>query len=164
MENSCESKKERKNKKLTVMDDELEDLVLYQTFVSHMKLLSKFAVGIPSISHIWKMLRFNFLRPEVLLFGIVIFMFLLYLQTAELWGRGFFGRIQLTLGYMRSTKVNKLPLLTTSVAEKESWEIKKNVSACYAVQGRRPKMEDRYVRLRRIFFPTLFLLCVFLDL
>lgn len=130
------------------MDDELEDKVLYQTFVSHMKVLSKFAVGIPSLnssmSYVWKMFRIYLLKPEILLCGLFLLIIVAYLHAAESWSRGLFGKIQMTLGSMKPNKVSKLQMLTTtSAAEKESWEIKKNLMAVYAVQGRRPKMEDR---------------------
>ena len=129
------------------MDDELEDRVLYQTYVSHMKLLSKFAVGIPplnsSLAYLWKLIRFYMLKPEVLICGVIVFIFLVYLQAVEVWSRGFLGRIQSSLGYTRTFRTSKLHILSSSQAEKQSWEQKKDVSAVYAVQGRRPRMEDR---------------------
>lgn len=130
------------------MDDELEDKVLYQAYVSHMKLLSKFAFGISSINsplaYMWKFLRYYFLRPEVLFCGIVIFIFLLYLQAVDVWSRGLLGRIQATLGYSRQ-KANKLKLLDGSAADQQSWDATGQQSAAFAVLGRRPRMEDRFV-------------------
>lgn len=131
------------------MDDELEDKVLYQTFVSHMKILSKFAVGVPSLNstcgYLWKLFRIYLLRPEILICGIFVLIVLVYLQAADVWRNGLFSHIQNTLGSLKSTKATKLILTSTSAAEKESWEIKRDVSAVYAVQGRRSKMEDRFV-------------------
>lgn len=133
------------------MDDDLEDKIFYQTYISHMKLLSKFAVGIPSLntslSYMWRLCRLYLIRPEVMLFALIVFIFLLYLQAVELWSRGLIGRLGNTFGYSQrgGGANNRVALMsgTGSAAEKHSWEITKNVSAVYAVQGRRPKMEDR---------------------
>lgn len=128
------------------MDDDLEDKIFYQTYISHMKLLSKFAVGIPplntSLAYVWRLCRLYLIRPEVFLFATLVFIFLLYLQAVEMWSRGLLGRISSSIG-LPSRQINRIQLMTTTMAEKQSWELTKNVSAVYAVQGRRPKMEDR---------------------
>lgn len=132
------------------MEDELEDKILYQTFFkSHMKLLSKFAVGVSplnsSVGYVWKVMRVYLLKPEVLVAGLLIFVFVLYLQASEVWSRGFIGKISSSFGLSRAgARSGKLALLT-SAAEKHSWEDKRGTSAVYAVQGRRPRMEDRFV-------------------
>lgn len=129
-----------------MMDDELEDKVLYQTYVSHMKLLSKFAFGVSSINsplaYIWKLLRLYLLRPEVILCGIIIFIFVLYLQAVDIWSRGLLGRIQATLGYTKQRQ-NKLRISEGSSGDFQHWEITKPSSGAYALLGRRPRMEDR---------------------
>uniref|UniRef100_A0A182MMC8 PPM-type phosphatase domain-containing protein n=1 Tax=Anopheles culicifacies TaxID=139723 RepID=A0A182MMC8_9DIPT len=133
------------------MEDELEDKILYQTLSkSHMKLLSKFAVGVTplnsSLSYVWKVMRVYLLKPEVLIAGLLICLFVLYLQAAEVWSRGFIGRISnsLGLGGKAGGRSGKLSMLA-SAAEKNSWEERTTGSAVYAVQGRRAKMEDRFV-------------------
>ncbi|XP_058818411.1 protein phosphatase 1L isoform X2 [Topomyia yanbarensis] len=63
---------------------------------------------------------------------------------SEVWSRGFIGKISSSFGLTRGTRAGKLALLT-SAAEKHSWEEKRGSSAVYAVQGRRPRMEDRFV-------------------
>uniref|UniRef100_U5EEM8 Putative cell adhesion n=1 Tax=Corethrella appendiculata TaxID=1370023 RepID=U5EEM8_9DIPT len=129
------------------MDDELEDKIFYETFKSHMKVLSKFVVGITplnsSLSYTWKLFRLYILKPEVLICGLLIFIFLLYIQAADVWTRGIIGRISASFGLSKSrnAKLNLLSLET----EKHSWETKKETTAVYAVQGRRPRMEDRFV-------------------
>lgn len=139
------------------MEDELEDKILYQTFFkSHMKLLSKFggAVGISplngSVGYVWKVMRVYLLKPEVLVAGLLIFVFVLYLQASEVWSRGgggLIGKISSGLGFGTrgaGSRSGKLALLT-SAAEKHSWDDRRGTSAVYAVQGRRPRMEDRFV-------------------
>nr|XP_040233804.2 protein phosphatase 1L [Anopheles coluzzii] len=132
------------------MEDELEDKILYQTLSkSHMKLLSKFAVGVTplnsSLSYVWKVMRVYLLKPEVLIAGLLICLFVLYLQAAEVWSRGFIGRISNSLGLGKAGgRSGKLSMLA-SAAEKHSWDERTTGSAVYAVQGRRAKMEDRFV-------------------
>lgn len=133
------------------MEDELEDRVLYQTYISHMKLISRFAVGLPlnsaPISYVWRLLRIYVLKPEVLIFSAVLFVILVYLQAVDVWSRTLLGRLTYTIG--RSTsKVQRLQYFvngSVSGGEKLSWELKEGRIAAYAVQGRRPRMEDRFV-------------------
>ncbi|PSN40265.1 Protein phosphatase 1L [Blattella germanica] len=133
------------------MEDELEDRVLYQTYISHMKLISRFAVGLPlnsaPISYLWRILRIYILKPEVLILSAVVFVILVYLQAVDVWSRTLLGRLTYTIG--RSTsKVQRLQYFvngSVTGGEKLSWELKEGNIAAYAVQGRRPRMEDRFV-------------------
>lgn len=129
------------------MDDELEDKVFYQTYVSHMKILSKFAVGLSSINsplaYVWKLCRLYVLRPEVIFCGIILFIFLFYLQAVDIWGRGLLGRLQATLGRQ---KANRMKLIDGSgSADHQCWEEVQQQSSAFAILGRRPRMEDRFI-------------------
>lgn len=108
-----------------------------------MKLLSKFAMGVSplsgSFSHLWKICRVYLLKPEILICGTLFVIFLIFIQ-AEVLSRSLFGRF----GLAKKSKISKLIALSSSVAENHSWEIKASNSAVYAIQGRRPRMEDRY--------------------
>ncbi|XP_034196054.1 protein phosphatase 1L [Osmia lignaria lignaria] len=138
------------------MDDELEDRILYQTYVSHMKLVSKFAVGIPTglnagintpLGYFWRIIRAYALKPEVLICGVVLAVVLFYIQAVDLWSRSLLGKIQYTLGRTTS-KVSKLQFLVNDSVNngvKLSWELKQGYIAAYAVQGHRARMEDRFV-------------------
>ncbi|XP_076658486.1 protein phosphatase 1L isoform X1 [Halictus rubicundus] len=138
------------------MDDELEDRILYQTYVSHMKLVSKFAVGIPTglnagintpLGYFWRIMRAYALKPEVLICGAVLAIIIFYIQAVDVWSRSVLGRIQYTLGRTTS-KVSKLQFLVNDSVNngvKLSWELKQGHIAAYAVQGHRPRMEDRFV-------------------
>ncbi|KAL0273557.1 UNVERIFIED_CONTAM: hypothetical protein PYX00_006194 [Menopon gallinae] len=129
-----------------MMDDEFEDKVLYQTYLSHMKLLSKCGVGLPLntalLSYIWKMLRMYILRPETIILSAILIVILLYLQTIDVWTRGLFAR--LTLNLDKSFTGNRY-LASGKPYGGQSWELKESNIAAYAVQGRRLKMEDRFV-------------------
>lgn len=126
---------------LARMEDDLEEKVLKQACASQMKLLSRFAVGFfnrPSIIYFVKLL----LRPEIFLLAIFVFVICFYIQAIELNANGFISRISNTLRFKSSkSKIS----FTSSLAEKDSWEERKKQSAVYAVQGRRPRMEDRWV-------------------
>lgn len=127
------------------MEDELEDRILYQTYVSHMRILSRFAVGLPlngPINYLLRIFRVYLLRPEVLICAIILFALLVYLQAVEIWSRGLLGRIQYSLSRQNNPSKNVF-VITPSSAERRSWEIKSGSSAAYAIQGRRPRMEDR---------------------
>lgn len=131
------------------MDDELEDKVFYQTYISHMKLLSKLAMGISplnsTMAYIWKLLRLYFMRPEVVLFTMVCLVIVIYLHMLDIWSQNVLNRFGSSIAYLRHASRNH-PAVTSalrSAAERQSWEEVLDVSAVYAVQGRRPRMEDR---------------------
>lgn len=133
------------------MEDELEDRIFYQTYISHMKILSKFAVGVPlnsaHVAHIWRILRLYILKPEVLIFSAFLIVVIVYLQAVDLWSRSLLGRLYVAVGRSSSTKVQKFQIFVNDGGDvdKLSWELKENNVAVYAVQGRRPRMEDRFV-------------------
>ncbi|KAI4466057.1 protein phosphatase 2c [Holotrichia oblita] len=134
------------------MDDELDDKIIYQTYVSHMKIMSKIAWGVPmNISplaigtYLWRLFKIYVLKPEIFVFGIIVFVVLMYIQTVHLWSNNLLGRLQYTLGKTEKSRLQKLAYFNIGDVEKSSWEKKMGPVAAYAVQGRRPKMEDRFV-------------------
>ncbi|KAL3282069.1 hypothetical protein HHI36_005268 [Cryptolaemus montrouzieri] len=54
-------------------------------------------------------------------------------------------RLQYTINKNGRSKVDKLSFFGNGDAEKSSWQMKIGHIAAYAIQGRRPKMEDRFV-------------------
>ncbi|KAJ3657223.1 hypothetical protein Zmor_016239 [Zophobas morio] len=134
------------------MEDELDDKILYQTYVSHMKLMSRIAWGLPLnisplayTSHAWRLLKVYMLKPEIIIFGTVVLFMLMYMQALDVWSRNLLGRLQYTINRGAKSKAEKLSLFTGGDPGKASWEMKVGPYAAYAVQGRRPKMEDRFV-------------------
>ncbi|XP_013200683.1 protein phosphatase 1L [Amyelois transitella] len=127
------------------MEDELEDRVLYQTYLSFIKILSRFTSSVPfdtPVSYLWKMVRLYFLRSEVLVFTLGVVIFLMYLQTIELWSRTLLSRLSQAMNPM---SVQRMKFLESSEADKQSWELKGTLSAAYAIKGRRMHMEDRFI-------------------
>lgn len=135
------------------MEDELDDKVIYQTYVSHMKIMSRIAWSVPLklshitfTSHIWRLMKMYVLKPEFIIFGTLVVLILVYIQAVDVWSRNLLGRLQFTINRPGSkTKAERLSLFSNSDVEKSSWQMKVGAVAAYAVQGRRPKMEDRFV-------------------
>jgi len=78
-----------------------------QAYTSHMKLVSRFTVGIPTglnigintpLGYLFKVMRIYALKPEVLICGIMLAIILFFLQGFDVWSRAFLERIQYTLG------------------------------------------------------------------
>lgn len=152
------------------MEDELDDKVIYQTYVSHMKLMSRFAWSVPlnvnispvaNLTYLWRLLKGYVLKPEILVFGSILVVMLIYLQAVDVWSRTLLGRLQFTLGRSSKTKIQKLSVFSTGDVEKTSWDYKTGSITAYAVQGRRPKMEDRFVINENINSTGVGLLAVF---
>lgn len=134
-----------------MMEDELEDKILYQTYISHLKIMSKIVWGIPFHlsrltypSYIWKILKMYIIKPEIIIIGSVLLFLIFYLQALDVWSRNLLGRLQYTINRSGSSKSEKLIFFGGDV-EKNSWQMKVGPISAYAVQGRRPKMEDRFV-------------------
>lgn len=138
------------------MDDELEDKVLYQTYMSYMKLLSKFAFSLTTslttvantpFGYFLKMFRIYALKPEILICCTILFLIIFYINAVDIWSRSLFEKINYTLG-KTSSKVSKFQFLVTNSGsnnEKQNWELKEKYIAAFAIQGHRAHMEDRFV-------------------
>ncbi|XP_072390029.1 protein phosphatase 1L [Diabrotica undecimpunctata] len=135
------------------MEDELDDKIFYQTYVSHMKIMSRVSWTVPLklshitfSSHIWRQLKIYIFKPEFLIFGVMIFFIFIYIQAVDEWSRTLLGKFQYSIGKATSkSKIEKLSFFSNANIEKSSWEMKVGTIAAYALQGRRPKMEDRFV-------------------
>lgn len=128
------------------MEDELEDKVLHQTYLSFMKILSRFTSSVPfdtPVSYLWKMVRLYLLRSEVVLVSVAIIVFFMYLQTIESWSRTMLSRLSQAMSPINA--VQRMKLMEGADADKQSWELKGSLSAAYAIKGRRMHMEDRFI-------------------
>lgn len=128
------------------MEDELEDRVLHQTYISFLKIFSRVSNSIAfdtPVSYLWKMVRLYLLRSEVLVFTLAIFIFLMYLQTIGLWSRTLLSRLSQAMSPISA--VQRMKLMEGSESDKQSWELKGSLSAAYAIKGRRMHMEDKFI-------------------
>lgn len=128
------------------MEDELEDRVLHQTYLSFMKIISRFTSSVAfdtPVSYLWKMVRLYLLRSEVVVFTLGIIIFFMYLQTIELWSRTLLSRLSQAMSPLSA--VQRMKLMEGSDSDKQSWELKGSLSAAYAIKGRRMHMEDKFI-------------------
>ncbi|XP_041970626.1 protein phosphatase 1L [Aricia agestis] len=128
------------------MEDELEDRVLYQTYLSFVKIVSRFTSAVAfdtPVGYLWKMIRLYLLRSEVLVFTLAIIIFFMYLQTIGLWSRTLLSRLSQAMSPLSA--VQRMKLMEGSEADKQSWELKGSLSAAYAIKGRRMHMEDKFI-------------------
>lgn len=99
-----------------------------KAYVSHMKLMSKIAVGLPTglnlhllnfpmMSYFWRILRMCASKPEVVVCSAILIALVFYLQALDLWSRTLLGKIQFTLG--RTT--SKVPLTANITVTLSSW-------------------------------------------
>lgn len=87
------------------------------------------------------MFRVYILKPEILIFSIVVLLVIAYIQNVDIRSQSFFKRIGLSIGDTSTFKNMQLQ----SRNDNSSWEYKAGNVAVFAVQGRRPHMEDRFV-------------------
>lgn len=70
----------------------------------------------------------------------------MYIQAVEVWSRSLVNKLRLSVSSSIPSKSQKLQYFkVTGDFDKSSWELKEGNVAVFAVQGRRPKMEDRFV-------------------
>lgn len=131
------------------MEDELEDKIFYQIFVTHMKILSKFAFGVPfntgQINYLWRIIRYYILKPEFILLSLVSVFLFIYLEAVDIWSRSLLSKIQLSIFRQSSSAQKWQQIIPLEDVTRQSWETQKGNIAAYALQGRRSKMEDRFV-------------------
>lgn len=131
------------------MEDSLEDEILYQTYISHMNkftfILPFIPQRLPTLNYAFRILRLYLLKPEVFIVTFVSIVLLVYLQTANnLWGRPVIARLQ--NGLSKSTfSCPQLLGKTIKSSNDSSWCTVGEKAAVFAIQGRRPHMEDRFV-------------------
>ncbi|CAG9862758.1 unnamed protein product [Phyllotreta striolata] len=135
------------------MEDELDDKIFYQTYVSHVKIMSRLAWSVPLklshltfTSHAWRLLKLYVLKPEAVIFAALLLFVFVYIRAVDEWSRNLLGKLHYTISRTgRRTKLDGMGFFSSADVEKASWEMKVGSIAAYAIQGRRPKMEDRFV-------------------
>jgi len=131
------------------MEDSLEDEILYQTYISHMNkftfILPFIPQRLPTLNYALRILRLYLLKPEVFIVTFVSIVLIVYLQTANnLWGRPVIARLQ--NGLSKSPfSCSQILGKTIKSSNDSSWCTVGEKAAVFAIQGRRPHMEDRFV-------------------
>jgi hypothetical protein len=111
------------------MDDADEELIIKQAIYSQMKFISAKSSFLKS-----------FLRPEIIFFGSLLFLFCFYLQAIELNATSFITRITNTFKFKASSTATSFTINLDP--SDQLAEIKKQ-SAAFSVRGRRLTQEDR---------------------
>uniref|UniRef100_T1JP78 PPM-type phosphatase domain-containing protein n=1 Tax=Strigamia maritima TaxID=126957 RepID=T1JP78_STRMM len=129
------------------MDDDLEDELFHQTFLSHMRFLSKIVTNSPlnaaPFIYTLRILKFYLLKPETILLGFCLLVLFFFFHSLELWLKTVVNRIQIAVGLQTAAR-SGLRFLVSNAAIKSEWKLKEGNAAVYAIQGRRPTMEDRF--------------------
>ncbi|KAH7961257.1 hypothetical protein HPB52_006101 [Rhipicephalus sanguineus] len=129
------------------MDDELEGEVVQEIFWAHVSLVSRAARTelLPMADAAAFYVRLYVLRPGTLAVFVALLAAVFLCQSpGDAWLRLLMRRLEL-LG--RPDAVKKLLMRSQpvgSASERRSWELQAKHAGVFALQGRRPRMEDRF--------------------
>lgn len=130
------------------MDDKIEDKIIYQIYLAHMKLFSsKFTSAknkFNSFYNMWKYVQFYLIKPEVLFFLALIFCLLIFSGNLFQNTYGFFKKINRSMSYIGFNNFQRL-MNDDKDALSKNWKFMGTNVGLYAIKGRRSQMEDRYV-------------------
>jgi len=130
------------------MDDIHEDKLIYQVYLSHMKLLtSKFTSAknkVNSFHMMWKYFQLYIVKPEVIFFLIFLLCLLVFSGNLFLSANGFFKKINRNLSFVGYNNLQQL-LADEKDALSKNWKFEDKNIGVYAIKGRRSQMEDRFV-------------------
>lgn len=130
------------------MDDKIEDKIIYQVYITHMKLItSKLASAknkFNSFSNMWKYIQFYLIKPEVIFF--LLFLLCLLIFSGNLYNstNGFFKKFNRNFTFIGFNNLQQL-MVDEKDALSKNWKFEGKNVALYAIKGRRSQMEDRYV-------------------
>lgn len=130
------------------MDDIVEDKIIYQVYITHMKLLSSKLTSAMNKVHyfcrMWKYMHLNFVKPEVIFFLALILCLLFFSGNLFQNTNGFFKKVNRSLSYLGLNNFQQL-MIDEKDALSKKWTFDGKNVALYAIKGRRSQMEDRYV-------------------
>lgn len=130
------------------MDDKIEDKIIYQVYMSHMKLISSKLSSaknkVNTYSNMWKILQFYITKPEVI-FCLALLLCLLFFSGNLLQStNGFFKKINRRFSLIGLNNFQQL-MADEKDALGKNWKFQGKNVGLYAIKGRRSQMEDRYV-------------------
>uniref|UniRef100_A0A2S2PBY3 Protein phosphatase 1L n=1 Tax=Schizaphis graminum TaxID=13262 RepID=A0A2S2PBY3_SCHGA len=129
------------------MDDSVEDKIIYQIYLTHMKLLSSkltSAKNKVNSYNMWKYMQFYFTKPEVIFFLALILCLLFFSGNLFRSTNGFLKKINRSLSFIGFNDFQQL-MIDEKDALSKNWKFNGKNVALYAIKGRRSQMEDRYV-------------------
>lgn len=130
------------------MDDYVEDKIIYQVYLTHMKLLSsKLTLAknkVNSFYNMWKYVQFYMAKPEVLFFLALLLCLLFFSGNLLQSTNGFLKKIHRNFSFIGFNNFQHL-MVDEHDALSKNWKYEGKNVALYAIKGRRSHMEDRYV-------------------
>lgn len=145
------------------MDDKIEDRIIYQVYLTHMKLLSSKLTSaknkLNSIYIMWKYVQFYIVKPEVI-FCLALLLCLLIISGNVFQNtNGFLKKISRSFTFVGYD--NFQLLADEKDALSRNWKFEGKNIGVYAIKGRRSQMEDRFVIKSNIMNTGISLFAVF---
>ncbi|XP_050426045.1 protein phosphatase 1L [Adelges cooleyi] len=130
------------------MDDLVEDKIIYQVYLSHVKLFTSKILSAKSkvitLSNMWTYIRFYLTKPETILCLALIFCLFALTGNVYQYMNGFLKKINRGINSFGVSNFQQL-MLDEKDALSKNWSFDGKNVALYAIKGRRSQMEDRYV-------------------
>lgn len=130
------------------MDDVIEDKLIYQVYLTHMKLLSSKLTSakgkVFSFYNMWKFVQFYVVKPEVIFCLVLLLLLLLFSGNLFQNRNGILKKINRSFSSMGYNNLQQL-LADEKDALSKNWKFEGKNIGLYAIKGRRSQMEDRYV-------------------
>lgn len=128
------------------MDDDLEDEIVHEIFWAHVKILSRVRVDLSGMVDTAAFYaRIYMFRPGIVAVAFALIAGILLCHSTDVWFNLLMRRLELL---KKSGGVNrdKIKLLVNSPSrnDRRSWELQDKSAGVFALQGRRPRMEDRF--------------------
>lgn len=146
------------------MDDKIEDRIIYQVYLTHMKLLSSKLASVKSkfssFYIMWKYVQFYIVKPEVIFcLALLLCLFIIsgniFQSTNE-----FLKKISRSFTFVGYDNFQQL-LADEKDALSKIWKFEGKNIGVYAIKGRRSQMEDRFVIKSNIMNTGISLFAVF---
>lgn len=130
------------------MDDKVEDKIIYQVYLTHMKLLSSKLSSAKNkvnlVHNMWKYVQFYVVKPEVMFFLALLICVLIFSGNLFQNKNGIFKKFSRNFSFVGVNNLQQL-MADEKDALSKNWKFEGKNVALYAIKGRRSQMEDRYV-------------------
>jgi len=130
------------------MDDTIEDKLIYQVYLSHMRILSSKLTLVKNkvniFHNMWKYVQFYIAKPEIIFFLALLFCVLFCYGNLFSIKHGIFKKLYRNFSFIGYNNFQQL-MVDEKEALSKNWKFEGKNVALYAIKGRRSHMEDRYV-------------------
>lgn len=130
------------------MDDKIEDKLIYQVYLSHMRILSSKLTStknkVNTFYNMWKYVQFYITKPEIIFFLALLLCLLFLSGNVFLNKNGFFKKMNRSFSIIGFNNFQQL-IVDEKDALSKNWKFEGKNVGLYAIKGRRSHMEDRFV-------------------